>query len=69
MARSVPKEVLVSESGSTAIVNAVYKRDGLSVLNDVYTLFNELVSTQRHESFRNYEYRFGALLILSTRNL
>ena len=64
LARQVPDTTLVSESGVQAIVNAVYKRDGLSIVNDVYTLFNDLVSTRRsdNESFENYESRFAAKL-------
>ena len=64
LARSVTQGELVSEDGSKAIVNAVFKRDGLSVVSDVYTLFNELVMTRRHEneSFQNYESRFAARL-------
>ena len=64
LARSVPQEMLVSDDGSQAIVDAVHKRDGLSVVNDIYSLFNGLVSTRRHdnESFENYESRFAAKL-------
>ena len=40
LARSVPQDVLVSGIGSRAVVDALQKRDGLSVVNDIYTLFN-----------------------------
>ena len=64
LARSVPQELMVFDNGSKAIVDVVYKRDGLSVVNDIYSLFNGLVSTKRHEneSFENYEARFAAKL-------
>ena len=56
--------MLVSEGGSQAIVDAVHKRDGLSVVNDIYTHFSELITTKRgdNESFENYESRFAAKL-------
>ena len=64
LARSVPQELMVSDNGSQTIVDAVHKRDGLSVVHDIYSLFNGLVSTRRHEneSFENNEARFAAKL-------
>lgn len=45
-----------------AIVEAVYKRDALSVVNEVYDDFKELLHFRRgpNESFQNYEARFSA---------
>lgn len=45
-------------------MDSVYKRDGLSAVNDLHTMFNDLVSTRRHDngSFENFESRFSAKL-------
>ena len=57
---TMPKSIFVSKDGGQPIVDSVYKRDGLSVVNDIYMLFDELISAKRgdDESFDSYEGRF-----------
>ena len=64
LVRSIAAEDLQSDMGVQHVVNAIYKRDTLTVLNDVYVDFNNLVSAKRGqtESFRNYDMRFAALV-------
>lgn len=50
VARQVTSEVLITEKGGQAIVNAVDKRDRLSVVNDIYTLINDFVVTKRNDN-------------------
>lgn len=51
-----------STDGSTAIVNAIYKRDALSVVSGVYQNILSLLTTKRgeHETVWNLESRFNA---------
>lgn len=44
------------------IVNAIYKRDGLSVISKAYRIFNDLLTTKREysESMKGFELRFAA---------
>ena len=64
--RDVVKKVdpadIKKEGGAQLIVNAIYKRDPLSVMSEVYTAFNEVLNTKRgtSESFQNFESRFEA---------
>ena len=62
--RTMPLSVLVSKDGSQAIVDSVYKRVGLFIMNDIYKLSNELMTTKRgdNEPFDNYESRLAANL-------
>ena len=54
--------IIQSQDGPSAIVNAVYKRDTLSVVSNLYQNFMTLLTTRRGdaESFRNFESRFNA---------
>ena len=60
--KKVPDSVIQSVEGVQAIVNAVYKRDALSTVSDVYQDFMNLLNLKRgaNESFRNFESRFEA---------
>lgn len=51
-----------SGSGAKKIVEAVFKRDALAVVSEVYQVFLSLMTTKRgnNESFRNFESRFEA---------
>ena len=64
LVRTVTDADLQSEDGAKKVVAAIYKRDTLTVLSDVYTDFNALVCARRGttESFKNYEVRFAALV-------
>ena len=52
----------MSKEGFQAIENSILKRDVLSAVNDIFTLFNELITSQRgvSESHENNEYLFAA---------
>lgn len=64
LCRAIESDVLISEHGAQAIVDSVYKRDTLAVVNDVYIDYMKLQSLRRgeNESFVNYESRFQAQL-------
>ena len=64
LAHTVPQAVLVSKDGSQAIVDSAFKRDGLSVVNNIYKHFNGLITTKRgsNEHFSNNEARSDAKL-------
>ena len=53
---------LSSEDGVSKIVNAIYQRDGLSVVSEAYRVFNDLLDTKRgnNESMKGFELRFAA---------
>ena len=65
----------MSKYGSLSVASLVFKRDDLSVVSDIHTLFNKLFAIKRggSESFKNNESRFAAILskfysyLLSTR--
>lgn len=58
----IPDDLIASETVVAAIVAAIYKRDVLSVVNDVYADFNDLLNGERsaNETFKNYKARFDA---------
>lgn len=58
----IDQDVIVSDAGKAAIVDAVYKRGALSVLSDMFKDLNMLVNTRlgSHESFKNLELPFAA---------
>ena len=58
----IPSSAIQSDGGTDAIVKAIYKRDALSVVSDVYQLFLGLLKTKHGliESFKNFESRFDA---------
>ena len=60
--KKVPDDVIESNEGAQAIVNAVYKRDALSTVSDVYQDFMRLMNLKRGptETFLNFESRFEA---------
>ena len=60
--RTVPQYVFVSSDVSLDIVDSVYKRDGFSIVNNILTLLNKLITTRRgdNEPFDKYESRFTA---------
>jgi len=62
LVKAVPEEDIESEDGADAIVKAVYKRDPLAVVKEVYGEFMGLVNTRRgeKEGFSNFESRFQA---------
>lgn len=53
---------LSSDDGVSKIVNAIYQRDGLSVVSEAYRVFNDLLDTRRgqKESMKGFELRFAA---------
>lgn len=62
LVKKIPDDVIQSDEGVAAIVGAIYKRDALAVLSEVYHDFNGLLSTKRGatETFKNFELRFEA---------
>ena len=60
--KKVSDSEIQSAGGARAILNAVYKRDALSTVSDVYQDFMNLLNLKRGttESFRNFESRFEA---------
>ena len=62
LVKKVPDSVIESDDGAVAIVKAVYKRDALSTVTDVYHDFMNLLNLKRgqNESFKNFESRFEA---------
>ena len=55
MCRSIPDSEIQSADGWKKIIQAIYKRDALSVVSEVYQSFTSLLSMNRgtNESFRN----------------
>eukprot|EP00178_Gracilaria_changii_P001339 TRINITY_DN1187_c0_g1_i12.p1 TRINITY_DN1187_c0_g1~~TRINITY_DN1187_c0_g1_i12.p1 ORF type:complete len:348 (-),score=40.05 TRINITY_DN1187_c0_g1_i12:1053-2096(-) len=62
LCKSIPQDIIESKDGVQAIVGAVYKRDALAVISDVYHDFVGLFALRRgqNESFKNFESRFQA---------
>eukprot|EP00171_Calliarthron_tuberculosum_P017605 IDg17605t1 len=62
LCKKISAETIQSENGADSIVKAVYKRDPLSVVSEVYQDFTKLLATKRHstESFKYFESRFEA---------
>lgn len=58
----ITAEQLSGENGVDLIVNAIYKRDGLSVISEAYKIFNDLLTTKRDdsESMKGFELRYAA---------
>lgn len=58
----IPDGTIRSADGKAAIVNALYKRDALSTVSNVYQDFNAVLTTRRgeRETFKNFESRFEA---------
>lgn len=56
------KEQLKSENGVQLIINAVYRRDFMSVISEAYDGFSILINTRRNdnESLKEFETRFSA---------
>lgn len=52
----ISDEDLVGDNGVNLILNAVYKRDALSVVSEAYSSFNDLCKTQRgaNESMKSF---------------
>ena len=62
LCKSISAETIQSVNGSKAIVDAIHKRDALSVVSVIYENLIDLLSKKRgaNESFRNFESRFNA---------
>lgn len=62
LCQNITNNVLKSDAGVKAIVDATYKRDAFAVVSEVYADFLDLLSTKRNsnESFRYFEQRFEA---------
>ena len=60
--KKIDDSVIRSVEGPAAIVQAVYKRDALSTVSDVYRDYMDLLSLKRssNEKFRTFESRFEA---------
>lgn len=56
LCKGIPDNVISSPGGVQAIVDSVYKRDTLSVLNEVYTDSTNLLTCRRgsNEFFANF---------------
>lgn len=63
-ARKIPRDILMSEDGPNAFVDAVHRRDPLSAVSTVYADFSALVSARRgdNESYKAFEARFDATI-------
>jgi len=64
LCKGIPDDDIASENGAQLIIDAIYKRDALSVVSEVYQDFNDLLTCRRssNESFKNYESRFAAMV-------
>lgn len=62
LSKKIPDTTVQSADGPTATVNAVYKRDALSTVSNIYNDFTSLLTSKRgfNESFRILEARFEA---------
>eukprot|EP00171_Calliarthron_tuberculosum_P001315 IDg1315t1 len=62
LCKGIPSSDIQSPTGTAAIVRAVYKRDPLTVVSEVYYDFLSLLNLKRgsNESFKGYESRFEA---------
>ncbi len=62
LCRMIPTDVIQSPEGANAIVNAVFKRDPLAIVSEVYQDFFDLLNTKRGqtETFKNFESGFEA---------
>lgn len=62
LCKNVPDFLIQSTSGAEAIVKAIYKRDALSTVSDVYQDFMNFLNLEcgRNETFRNFESSFEA---------
>lgn len=62
LCKGIPDTEIQSDTGSVAIVKAVYKRDALSVVSEVYENFISLLNTKHGftETFKTFESRFEA---------
>lgn len=62
LCKAIPDSTIRSDQGAEAIVQALYKRDPLAVVSDVFQDFLTLMNTKRNhtESFKNFESRFQA---------
>lgn len=60
LVKKIDPEDIKKEGGALLIVDAICKRDPLSVMSEVCTEFNEVLNTKRgsNESFLNFESRF-----------
>ena len=60
--RSITDTDIQSNTGWKSVVDAIYRREALSVVSDVYLNFTSLLSMKRGstETFRNFESRFLA---------
>ena len=58
--KSVSDTDIQSDNDSKAIISAIYKRDSLSVVSEVYQCFTKLLFLKRrsNESVKNFESRF-----------
>lgn len=64
LCKGVPDSVIKSEDGAEAIVKAIYKRDALTVVSEVYQNFVAVFDTTRDwtETFKSFESLFDAQL-------
>lgn len=64
LARQMTPEMIVSDDGAQAFIYSLHKRNGSSLVNDVYNLVNDPKFTRRreNESFENYESWFAGKL-------
>lgn len=62
LCKCITDEQLASDKGASLIVKAIYQRNAISVVSEVYRDFTDILSTKRGctESFKNYESRFMA---------
>ena len=64
LCRTIADDDLITENGVKLIINAVYRKDPLAIVREVYHDFMELLSTKRgdKEGYPNFESRFQAQL-------
>lgn len=64
LAKSITLEKLNADSLAQYIVNAIQKRDPISVVSEVFTDFKGLLSRRRYtsENINDFEFRFSARL-------
>lgn len=62
LSKGIPDSEIQYDTGFAAIIKAVYKRDALSVVSEVYQNFIALLNTKRghNESFKNFKSQFDA---------
>lgn len=60
LSKKIPETSIKSGAGASAVIDAIYKRDPLAVVGNVFQVFLEVLHTKRGstETYKNFESRF-----------